>query len=155
MPERGEVLEIGKGRIVREGTDAAILCFGAHLAECETAAAMLEADGISVTIADARFAKPLDMDLIASLAANHSALITVEQGAMGGFGAFVLQSMAAAGLLDGSLSVRTMTLPDRFIDQASPVEMYEDAGLTAMDILSEVSRALKRDTKLVGFPGCA
>ena len=155
MPDRGEVLEIGKGRIVREGSDAAILCFGAHLAECEMAAAMLEAEGISVTLADARFAKPLDMDLIASLAANHAALITVEQGAMGGFGAFVLQAMAANGLLDGMLRVRTMTLPDRFIDQASPAEMYEDAGLTAVDIMGEVSRALKRDTKLVGFPGRA
>ncbi len=155
MPERGEVLEIGKGRIVREGTDAAILCFGTHLAECETAATMLEAEGISVTIADARFAKPLDMDLIARLATNHSALITVEQGAIGGFGAFVLQAMAANGLLDGKLRVRTMTLPDRFIDQASPTEMYEDAGLTAVDIMGEVSRALQRDTKLVGFPGRA
>ena len=151
MPQRGEILEIGKGRIVSEGSDAAILCFGAHLAECQMAAAMLEAEGISVTLADARFAKPLDMDLIASLAANHSALITVEQGAMGGFGAFVLQAMAAQGLLDGKLSVRTMTLPDRFIDQASPAEMYEDAGLTAMDIMREVTRAMKRDTTLVGF----
>ena len=151
MPDRGEVLEIGKGRVVREGTDAAILCFGAHLAECEMAAAMLEAEGISVTLADARFAKPLDMDLIALLAANHAALITVEQGAMGGFGAFVLQAMAAQGLLDGNLRVRTMGLPDRFIDQASPAEMYEDAGLTAVDIMAEVSRALNRDTTLVGF----
>ena len=155
MPARGEMLEIGKGRIVREGTDAAILCFGAHLAECEMAATMLDAEGISVTLADARFAKPLDMELIASLAANHGALITVEQGAMGGFGAFVLQAMAAQGLLDGKLSVRTMTLPDRFVDQASPTEMYEDAGLTAVDIISEVSRALRRDTTLVGFSGRA
>ena len=155
MPARGEMLEIGKGRIVREGTDAAILCFGAHLAECEMAATMLDAEGLSVTLADARFAKPLDMELIASLAANHGALITVEQGAMGGFGAFVLQAMAAQGLLDGKLSVRTMTLPDRFIDQASPTEMYEDAGLTAVDIISEVSRALRRDTTLVGFSGRA
>ncbi|WP_050930470.1 1-deoxy-D-xylulose-5-phosphate synthase [Aestuariivita boseongensis] len=151
MPARGEVLEIGKGRILQEGSDAAILCFGAHLAECQMAAAMLEAEGISVTLADARFAKPLDMELIASLAANHAALITVEQGAMGGFGGFVLQAMAAQGLLDGKLRVRTMTLPDRFIDQASPAEMYEDAGLTAVDIMGEVSRALRRDTKLVGF----
>ncbi|MFY9212996.1 MAG: 1-deoxy-D-xylulose-5-phosphate synthase [Aestuariivita sp.] len=155
MPERGEVIEIGKGRVVREGTDAAILCFGTHLAECEMAAAMLEAEGVSVTLADARFAKPLDMDLIASLAANHAALITIEQGAMGGFGAFVLQAMAAQGLLDGKLKVRTMCLPDRFIDQASPAEMYADAGLTALDIMSEVSRMLKRDTTVVGFSGRA
>ncbi|MCE8007680.1 1-deoxy-D-xylulose-5-phosphate synthase [Aestuariivita sp.] len=155
MPDRGEVIEIGKGRILREGTDVALLCFGTHLAECEMAAAMLEAEGISVTLADARFAKPLDMDLIASLAANHAALITVEQGAMGGFGAFVLQAMAAKGLLDGSLKLRTMCLPDRFIDQASPAEMYQDAGLTAMDIMSEVSRTVKHDTTLVGFPGRA
>ena len=119
------------------------------------AAAMLEAEGVSVTLADARFAKPLDMDLIGSLAVNHAALITVEQGAMGGFGAFVLQAMAAQGLLDGTLKVRTMGLPDRFIDQASPAEMYGNAGLTAVDIMAEVSRALKRDTTLVGFPGRA
>lgn len=155
IPERGEVIEIGKGRVVRGGTDAAILCFGTHLAECEMAAAMLEAEGVSVTLADARFAKPLDMDLIASLAANHAALITIEQGAMGGFGAFVLQAMAAQGLLDGKLKVRTMCLPDRFIDQAGPAEMYADAGLTALDIMSEVSRMLKRDTTVVGFSGRA
>jgi 1-deoxy-D-xylulose-5-phosphate synthase len=151
MPERGEVLEIGRGRIVREGTDVAILCFGTHLDECRVAAEMLEAEGISVTLADARFAKPLDMDLIARLATNHKALVTVEQGAMGGFGAFVLQAMAAQGLLDGRLRVRTMCLPDRFIDHGSPAEMYADAGLTAMDIMAEVSRALRHDTKVVGF----
>ena len=151
MPERGEVLEIGRGRIVREGTDVAILSFGTHLDEARVAAEMLEAEGISVTLADARFAKPLDMDLIARLATNHKALVTVEQGAMGGFGAFVLQAMAAQGLLDGRLRVRTMCLPDRFIDHGSPAEMYADAGLTAMDIMAEVSRALRHDTKVVGF----
>ncbi len=151
MPERGEVLEIGRGRIVREGTDVAILCFGTHLDECRVAAEMLEAEGISVTLADARFAKPLDMDLIARLASNHKALVTVEQGAMGGFGGFVLQAMAAQGLLDGRLRVRTMCLPDRFIDHGSPAEMYADAGLTAIDIMAEVSRALRHDTKVVGF----
>jgi 1-deoxy-D-xylulose-5-phosphate synthase len=151
MPERGEVLEIGRGRIVREGSDVAILSFGTHLDEALVAAEMLEAEGISVTLADARFAKPLDMDLIARLASNHKVLLTLEQGAMGGFGAFVLQAMAAQGLLDGRLRVRTMCLPDRFIDQASPAEMYADAGLTAMDIMAEIGRALKHDTKVVGF----
>ncbi|TNF60991.1 MAG: 1-deoxy-D-xylulose-5-phosphate synthase, partial [Rhodobacteraceae bacterium] len=151
MPERGTALDIGRGRIVREGTDAAILSFGTHLDEALVAAEMLEAEGISVTLADARFAKPLDMDLIARLAANHKVLLTLEQGAMGGFGAFVLQAMAAQGLLDGKLRVRTMCLPDRFIDQASPAEMYADAGLTALDIMAEIGRALKQDTKVVGF----
>jgi 1-deoxy-D-xylulose-5-phosphate synthase len=143
MPARGVPLEIGKGRVLREGTDVAILSFGAHLAECVTAAERLEAEGLSVTVADARFAKPLDGDLIARLAGCHAALVTVEQGAVGGFGAMVLQHMAREGLLDGRLKVRTMTLPDRFIDQASPAAMYADAGLTAADIAGQV-RALHR-----------
>ena len=135
MPQRGMPMAIGKGRVLREGTDVAILSFGAHLAECLIAAERLAEAGISATVADARFAKPLDADLIAQLAKHHAGIVTVEQGARGGFGAQVLEHMANAGLLDGRVRLRTMTLPDRFIDQASPAAMYVDAGLTAADIV--------------------
>ncbi len=150
LPERGVPLEIGKGRMIREGTgDVALLSLGTHLGECETAAALLENEGISVTIADARFAKPLDMDLIARLAQTHGALVTIEQGAMGGFGAMVLQAMAGAGLLDNGCKVRTMCLPDRFIDQDSPAAMYRAAGLDAEGIVDTVCRTLRRDRRVV------
>ncbi len=142
MPARGEVLEIGRGRVVREGTGVALLSFGAHLAECLKAAEDLGAAGVSVTVADARFAKPLDTDLIAQLARHHEVLITVEQGATGGFGAHVLHHLANSGGLDHGLKVRTMTLADRFIDHASPEAMYADAGLTAGDIAAVALRAL-------------
>ena len=141
IPEIGDVLEIGRGRVVREGTDIAILCFGAHLGECLKAADLMAAQGVTCTIADARFAKPLDHALIRQLVKNHRALVTVEQGAVGGFGAMVLHYMAQDGLLDGALAVRTMTLPDRFIDQASPDAMYADAGLTATDIAATALQA--------------
>lgn len=131
LPERGEPLEIGKGRIVSQGSDVAILSFGAHLEEAEQAAKQLEAYGISVTLADARFAKPLDTDLILQLVHHHEALITLEQGSVGGFGAMVLHHLAETGQLDRGVKIRTLTLPDRFIDQASPQEMYEDACLSA------------------------
>ncbi len=142
MPERGEILKIGKGRVLREGTDVALLCFGAHLPECLAAAEGLAAQGISVTVADARFAKPLDTDLIRQLARNHAAIITVEQGARGGFGAQVLEYMANSGGLDGGARLRTLTLPDRFIEQSSPADMYADAGLTVADISRAVERVL-------------
>jgi 1-deoxy-D-xylulose-5-phosphate synthase len=142
LPETGEILEIGKGRVLQEGSDVAILSFGAHLAEAQEAATELAARGLSVTIADARFAKPLDTDLIDRLAADHRCLITVEQGAILGFGGMVLHHLAASGRLDRGLAVRTMTLPDRFIDQASPAEMYSDAGLTAGDIAATALGAL-------------
>ncbi|MEK9641480.1 MAG: 1-deoxy-D-xylulose-5-phosphate synthase [Paracoccaceae bacterium] len=134
LPERGSILEIGKGRIITEGSDIAILSFGAHLSEAEQAVRLLEQQGVSVTLADARFAKPLDTDLIRQLARNHEALITIEQGSVGGFGAMVLHHLAATGQLDRGLKIRTMTLPDVYIDQASPSEMYTAAGLTAQDI---------------------
>ena len=134
LPERGEPLEIGKGRIVLQGSDVAILSFGAHLEEAEQAAKQLEAYGISVTLADARFAKPLDTDLILQLVHHHEALITLEQGSVGGFGAMVLHHLAETGQLDRGVKIRTLTLPDRFIDQASPQEMYEDACLSASHI---------------------
>jgi 1-deoxy-D-xylulose-5-phosphate synthase len=153
MPERGRVLEIGRGRVLREGTDAAILCFGAHLPECLRAAEALEAEGVSVTVADARFAKPLDTALIAQLAQHHGTLVTVEQGAVGGFGAQVLHHMANAGLLDGRVRVRTMTLPDRFIDHASPGAMYADAGLTADDIARVVRQTAATGAQVTRLRG--
>jgi 1-deoxy-D-xylulose-5-phosphate synthase len=142
MPERGDVLEIGRGRIVREGEAVALLSFGAHLAEALAAAEELAQRGISCTVADARFAKPLDTALVERLAREHAALVTVEQGARGGFGAHVLHHLAERGMLDRGLAVRTMTLPDRFIDQASPAAMYREAGLTAQDIAATALRAL-------------
>jgi len=142
LPERGQVLEIGKGRIVCEGSDVALLSFGAHLSECEKAADKLAGYGISTTIADARFAKPLDRDLIRQLLRHHKALITIEQGARGGFGAMVLHDLVNDGLLDGRCAIRTMTLPDRFIDQASPDAMYADAGMTATDIAAMALEAV-------------
>ncbi len=146
MPEQGRVLEIGKGRVVQEGARVALLSLGAHLSECRAAAEDLAALGIVPTIADARFAKPFDRDLVARLAAEHEVLITVEQGAEGGFGAFVLHWLANTGRLDGRLKVRTMTLPDRFIDQASPADMYADAALTAQDIARVALQALGVDS---------
>jgi 1-deoxy-D-xylulose-5-phosphate synthase len=151
VPERGSVLEIGRGRVVREGTEVAILSFGAHLAECLKAAEALEAEGLSVTVADARFAKPLDTGLIARLAASHGTLVTVEQGSTGGFGAQVLHHMANAGMLDGRIKVRTMTLPDRYIEQASPEAMYADAGLTAVDIARSVAATAGKGAKVTGL----
>ena len=156
LPERGEVLTIGKGRVIREGSgDVALLSLGTVLSDCEAVATMLEADGIGVTVADARFAKPLDMALIARLAQTHRALITVEQGAKGGFGALVLQEMAGEGLLDLGCRLRCLCLPDRFIDQASPAEMYRDAGLDVSGIAQAVYRALGRDPKVVSLSGGA
>jgi len=142
MPETGEVLEIGKGRVLQEGHDVAILSFGAHLSEAREAVKDLEAKGVSVTLADARFAKPLDTGLIDDLMAKHRALITVEQGAMLGFGGMVLHHLAATAQLDGRCAVRTLHLPDRFIDQASPAEMYADAGLTSADIAAAALQAM-------------
>ncbi|MBJ6370099.1 1-deoxy-D-xylulose-5-phosphate synthase [Sedimentitalea arenosa] len=143
LPERGTPLAIGKGRMIRHGEDVAILSLGAHLGECLIAAEALEAEGIGVSVADARFAKPLDIELLLDLARSHRALITVEQGARGGFGAMVLHELAAHGVFDRGLAVRTLTLPDRFIPQAAPAEMYADAGLTAADIADSVRGALR------------
>ena len=142
LPETGEVLEIGKGRIVRDGEHVALLSLGAHLKECLEAAEALAEIGINATVADARFAKPLDIDLIDTLARTHRALITVEEGASGGFGSHVLQHLANSGLLDGGLAVRSMTLPDQYIDHASPADMYADAGLSSQDIQRTAYEAL-------------
>ena len=137
-------LEIGKGRVVREGASIAILSYGARLQEALSAADMLAAQGLSTTVADARFAKPLDTELVSDLARNHEVLLTIEEGAMGGFGAFVLQHLAAHGLLDSGLRIRTLHLPDRFQDQDRPERMYEDAGLDARSIAASAIKALGR-----------
>ncbi len=142
LPEQGEVLDIGKGRIVREGSGVALLSFGARLAEVQVAAEGLAAKGITPTIADARFAKPLDRDLILDLAARHDALITIEEGAIGGFGSHVAQLLAEEGVFDTGLKYRSMVLPDTFIDQASPRDMYAVAALNAEDIEAKVLSTL-------------
>ena len=144
LPDVPAALEIGKGRIVREGTSIAILSYGARLGEAMKAANMLAAQGLSCTVADARFAKPLDEDLVNRLAREHEVLITLEEGARGGFGAFVLQHLAEAGAFDAGLKVRTMHLPDIFQDQDKPELMYEQAGLDARSIAARAIEALGR-----------
>ena len=145
MPERGEPLEIGKGRIVREGTAVAILSYGTRLRQALEAADELATMGLSTTVADARFAKPLDTDLVRRLANEHEVLITVEEGSIGGFGSHVLHFLAHDGLLENGVKVRPMVLPDIFIDQASPAAMYETAGLQASHIVGTVLAALGRE----------
>jgi len=142
MPERGSMLEIGKGRIVREGTKVALLSFGTRLQDCLAAAEELGAAGLSTTVADARFAKPLDEDLVRRLARSHEVLVTVEEGAIGGFASQVLQFLAHDGLLESGLKVRPLVLPDAFVDHAKPEKMYADAGLDAAGIVRTVFVAL-------------
>jgi 1-deoxy-D-xylulose-5-phosphate synthase len=142
MPEKGIPLEIGKGRMIREGKGVAILSFGTRLKEVEDACEALAAKGITPTIADARFAKPLDRDLILQLANDHEALITIEEGAIGGFGSHVAQLLAEAGVFDTGLKYRSMVLPDIFIDQSSPRDMYAVAKLNAEDIEAKVLNTL-------------
>jgi 1-deoxy-D-xylulose-5-phosphate synthase len=146
MPERGQILEIGKGRIMCEGSKVALLSFGTRLAECLVAAEDLDAAGFSTTVADARFAKPLDHDLIRQLARHHEVLMTIEEGSVGGFGSHVLQFLATEGLLDGGLKVRSMVMPDIFMDHASPDAMYARAGLDRKGIVDTVFRALTPKT---------
>jgi len=145
IPDLAEPLEIGKGRILREGSAVAILSFGTRLAEALKAADMLAARGLSATVADARFAKPLDVDLVLRLARHHEALITVEEGAVGGFGSFVLQALAEHGVLDRGLKVRSLVLPDVFQDQDKPEAMYAQAGLDAEGIVRGALAALGAD----------
>jgi len=147
MPEFGVPLEIGKGRIVREGSSVALLSLGTRLAECMLAAETLAAHGLTTTVADARFAKPLDVDLIRRLARGHEVLITVEEGAIGGFGSHVVQALAEHGALDHGLKIRCMVLPDIFIDQDAPAAMYAKAGLDAKGIVAKVFEALGRDVR--------
>jgi len=142
MPERGTPLEIGKGRVMREGGRVALLSFGTRLAEVLKACEGLAARGIQPTVVDARFAKPLDRDLILQLAAHHEALITIEEGAIGGFGSHVAQLLADEGVFDRGLKYRSMVLPDIFIDQASPTDMYAAAGMNAADIEAKVLMVL-------------
>src|SRR6185295_8443767 len=146
LPAEGIPLEIGKGRVLREGSAVALLSFGPRLRECLKAADQLAAFGLSATVADARFAKPLDEDLIRRLAQNHEVLVTVEEGSIGGFGSHVLRFLAESGLLERGLKVRTMVLPDIFIEHGKPDAMYEQAGLTASGIVSTVLGALGRET---------
>ncbi len=145
MPLVNEPLEIGKGRVVREGTAVALVSFGTRLQETLKAADLLAARGLSATVVDARFAKPLDVDLLLRLAREHEALVTIEEGAMGGFGAFVLQELAAHGALDRGLKVRTLALPDVFQDQDKPDLMYAQAGLDAAGIAGGALSALGLD----------
>jgi 1-deoxy-D-xylulose-5-phosphate synthase len=142
MPARGQLLEIGKGRIISEGSRVALLSFGTRLAEVTKAAEALAAKGISATVADARFAKPLDRDLILNLARHHEALITIEEGAIGGFGSHVAQLLADEAVFDRGLKYRSMVLPDIFIDQASPEAMYRIAGMDAPQIEAKVLETL-------------
>ncbi len=153
LPQVGKVLEIGKGKIVREGTNVAILSLGTRLAEALKAAETLETLGLSATVADARFAKPLDHDLIRQLVRHHEALITIEEGSRGGFGAFVLHYLSDDGLLDGGLKVRTMTLPDIYQDHDSPTKMYDQARLSAPHIVETAMRALGRSAEIIKLRG--
>ncbi|HZB56624.1 MAG TPA: 1-deoxy-D-xylulose-5-phosphate synthase, partial [Reyranella sp.] len=148
LPARGTPLEIGRGRVLRQGLETAILSYGTRLAECLAAAEDLAALGILCTVADARFAKPLDTALIERLAREHAVLVTVEEGAVGGFGSMVMQHLAWRGLLDGRLRVRPMTLPDRLIDHDSQPRQYEAAGLNAPQIVAAVLGALDRSETL-------
>ena len=142
MPDRGSILEIGKGRIVKEGSKIALLSLGTRLADCLLAAEDLDAAGLSTTVADARFAKPLDTDLLRQLACNHEVLLTVEEGAIGGFGSHVMHYLAHQGLLDNGLKVRPLVMPDIFMDQAKPEVMYTHAGLDRKSIVDAVFRVL-------------
>jgi 1-deoxy-D-xylulose-5-phosphate synthase len=146
-PPEGVPLALGKGRILREGTSIAILSYGTRLFDAMLAAEKLSGYGLSATVADARFCKPLDQDLVRRLARDHEVLITVEEGAVGGFGAHVMQFLAHAGMLDRGLKIRPMTWPDRFIDQDSPDKMYEAAGLDANAIVQTALNALGRESE--------
>ena len=148
IPEVGEILEIGKGRILREGAKVALLSFGARLQECLSAAEELEARDLTTTVADARFSKPLDGDLLRRLVTEHEVLITIEEGAIGGFGSHVLHFLSSHGLLDQGVKVRAMTLPDFFVNHDSPAKQHEAAGLTASNIVSTALTALGLEENL-------
>jgi 1-deoxy-D-xylulose-5-phosphate synthase len=154
LPEEGQVLEIGRGRILREGSSVAFLSFGTRLGECFSAADQLATFGLTATVADARFAKPLDEDLIRQLARHHEVLLTVEEGSTGGFGAHVLHFLSRDGLLDDGLKIRTLTLPDHFIDQDQSERMYAEAGLDARSIMQVVMAMLGRK-QIFGSSGTA
>ncbi len=151
LPERGSIIEIGKGRVVKEGTKVALLSFGTRLADCLLAAEDLDASGLSTTVADARFAKPLDHDLIRRLAAEHEVLITIEEGAVGGFGSHVAHYLSHEGLLDGGLKFRPLVMPDIYMDQASPDNMYMQAKLDRAGIIDVVFKALGTEKTVLPF----
>ncbi|MEO1143631.1 MAG: transketolase C-terminal domain-containing protein, partial [Pseudomonadota bacterium] len=151
MPERGEILEIGKGRIVREGTKIALLSFGSRLQSCLEAADRLEAYGLSTTVADARFAKPLDTHLVETLACEHELLVTVEEGSQGGFGSVVLHHLAGQGLLDRGLIIRTMTMPDVYMEQMSPARMVELGNLDSQSIVNQVVGTFEQTNRVISI----
>jgi 1-deoxy-D-xylulose-5-phosphate synthase len=152
LPERGQILEIGKGRIVKQGSKVALLSFGTRLADSLLAAEDLDAAGLSTTVADARFAKPLDHDLIRQLARHHEVLITIEEGSVGGFGSHVMQFLATEGLLDNGLKIRSLAMPDIWVEQAKPEIMNANAGLDRSGIVQTVFKALGR-SRIVGAAG--
>lgn len=152
MPERGEILQIGKARMMREGGNVAIISLGARLKEALLAAEKLDAFGLPATVVDARFAKPIDEEMIAQVACDHELVITVEEGSVGGFGSFVAHFLTSNGYLDGGLKFRSLFLPDRFVDQASPDRMYELAGLDAQGIVDTVFKALGREQEVATLP---
>ena len=149
LPAAGVALEIGKGRLLREGTTVALLSYGGRLGECLKAAEELAAHGLSTTVADARFAKPLDEDLVHGMAREHEVLITVEEGAIGGFATQVMTSLARGGLFDSGLKFRPLTIPDQFIDHDKPERQYALAGLDAQSIVAAATQALGRDTEVL------
>jgi 1-deoxy-D-xylulose-5-phosphate synthase len=145
MPDVGVPLEIGKGRIIRQGKQVALFSFGTRLAECEKAADELAAHGLQATIADARFMKPLDLELLLKLAREHEILLTIEEGSIGGFGSHVMHTLAEHGMLDGGLRMRSLVLPDIFQDHDSPAAMYAQAGLDSKGIVKKVFETLGKD----------
>ena len=150
MPTEGILLEIGKGRVLREGNTVALLSFGTRLGECLKAADHLAAHGLSTTVADARFAKPLDTDLVLRLAREHELLVTIEEGSIGGFGSYVIHALAERDMLGNGLKVRTMVLPDIFMDHDKPDKMYAQAGLDAAGIVAQVMQALGKPIARAG-----
>jgi len=142
LPNIKEVLEIGKGKIIKEGKKVAILSFGSRLQECLKASKILDSKGISSTIVDARFAKPLDEKLIMDLSLNHEVLITIEEGSIGGFGSHVMQLLSNRGIFDTGLKIRSLVLPDKFIEQDTPENMYKQAGLDSNSIVEKVEDLL-------------
>ena len=148
LPNIAETISIGKGRIVKEGKNAAILSLGTRLQECLKATESLNQKGISVTVADMRFAKPIDQDLILDLCLKHEALITIEEGSIGGFGSHVMQFLSSRGILDKGIKLRSMILPDIFIDQDTPENMYKKARLDSISIEEKILEALKSNVIL-------
>ena len=156
MPADPEPLAIGRGRVLKEGTRVALLSYGTRLAECLKAAEELDARGLPATVADARFAKPLDAELVERLARGHEVLLTVEEGSVGGFGSFVQRHLLEAGLLDeGGLRLRSLVLPDRWLEQGTPAGQYAEAGLDARAIAAAAVRALGRPGRLGLAQGAA